>query len=243
MADRRYYAVAGEPKGPVPFEQLIEALSKFPDAGKIPVWRHGFEKWKPVDHVQEIAAKLSPPAPLSKSSILDAAPIASEPAISEAEAGQVKDANLPAGLGGWLIVIGIGQVLGSLRLIGTIGGYVEKLNTEALKRFPVVFWGEAAMYFGLLIFVLSTTSLFFGRSRKFPAFFIWQFVLVILLPFIDAAWAAFSLAAYTGRGPNEFFSLTNIAMALGQGFGIAIGGGIWVAYILRSERVANTFIK
>jgi hypothetical protein len=126
-------------------------------------------------------------------------------------------------------------------MLVSIGEYFEKLDKNLLERFPAVIWGETAINIGLLMFGVYTAILFFRHSRKFPTFFIWECVLVVLLPFVDGIWAAFSIAAYTNRNFTEFMTVD--PKDIGQSVAAAVIGGIWVAYVVRSKRVANTFVK
>jgi hypothetical protein len=250
VADIWYYADRGETKGPFAFKELIEVLAALTDPTKILVWRNGFEDWKRVDQVAEIGSELFRPPPLPKSppplpaSPIQAAPpqTTGEPSVSAAEAGQFKNLRPDlAGIASWLILVAIGQVLGPLRFLVSMGEYYEKMDKSIVESFPIVIWGEAAMNASMFLLGVYTAVLFFRHSRKFPTFFIWEWLVVIALPFIDAAWVAISMAAYTGRNPAEFMNLE--PKEIGQSIAYTIVGGIWVAYILRSKRVANTFVK
>jgi hypothetical protein len=260
LADTWYFGEAGEARGPFSLKELAGALRKLSDPRKILVWRHGFEDWKPIDDVPEISVELSQPPPLPKSSLpnvprigppplprstVSSVPRISQPSVSEAEASQFKNVRPDlVGIGGWLVLMALGQVLGPLRMLVSLGEHFEKLDKldkNVLERFPAAIWGETAIYVGLLIFMVYTAVLFFRHSRKFPKFFIWECVLVVLLPFIDSIWAAFSIAAYTNRDFTEFMTVD--PKNIGQSVGAAVVGGIWVIYVVRSKRVANTFVK
>lgn len=243
MADIWYFADGGGPKGPFSFKQLVEVLSEIRNPEQILIWRHGLEEWRPLDQVREIAAELLRPPPLPQVLTPYSSETAGEPSVSVAEAAQFKHVkpNL-TGIGGWLTLVAIGQVLAPLRLLGSAAQYFDQPNTKsALEHFPVLIWGEASMNAGLFIFIVITTVLLFRHSRKFPTLFIWQFVISIFLPFVDLAWCAIAIGAYTGRNALEFATVSPDQVR--QSIAMTIGAVIWIAYILRSKRVANTFVN
>src|ERR1043166_7943838 len=107
-----YYADGGTQKGPCSLEELIEALSKTSDPVNVLVWRNGFDEWRAVDQVREVATKLFRPPPLPRAPARPE-PTAREPSVSEVEAAQFKGVEPQlAGIGGWLVLVAIGQVLG-----------------------------------------------------------------------------------------------------------------------------------
>ena len=252
MPDVWFYAIDGKSVGPLTKAQLVDELSRMPRAEFALVWQSGLPDWRKALDFSELLPYVVKPPPLPPQppplpqrvsiSPVDAdARRGGEPSVSEVEAAQFKDVKKdPAGIAGWLAIVAIGQVLGPLRLLASLGQYYEKLDQRVVENFPVVVWGEAAMNAGLFLFVISTAVLFFRQSRKFPKLFIWQWVVVIALPFVDAAWIAVSMAAYTGRNAAEFLDIG--AKEIGQSSAYCIVGGIWIAYILKSKRVANTFI-
>jgi len=247
VADIWYYADGGGPKGPFPFEELINFLSKASDLRRILVWRQGFEDWRTVEQVREISAELfrPPPLPIRPPPLptsLAPPPITREPSVSSDEAAQFKDVR-PAlsGIAGWLVLIAIGQILGPLGLAAVGMEYYGKIDKGSFENFPVSMWGEVAINAGLFWLAVYTSVLFFRHSRKFTRYFIWEMIGASTVLFVDAAWVGLSFAAYTGRSPEEFVTLS--PKEVGQSISTAIVSAIWIAYILRSKRVANTFIK
>lgn len=250
MSDVWYFALNSEPVGPLTQAQLIERLPRAEDAL---VWQSGLPDWRKVSEFSDLLPYVVKPPPLPPRPPplprrLSASPLAAEPrlirepSVSADDAAQFKRlAADPAGISGWLALVAVGQVLGPLRLLVWIGQYYEKMDKRVLESFPVAFWGEAVLNALLFSLAVYTAVLFFRHSRKFPTLFIWQWIAVVTLPFIDAAWVAVSIGAYTGKSPSEFLKLE--PEEIGQSIAYTILGGIWVAYILKSKRVANTFIK
>ena len=92
----------------------------------------------------------------------------------------------------------------------------------------------------MLLFVYATV-LMFRHSRRFPRFFIAQYVAVICSPFVANLWVGMTLALATGKSVAEFMSMD--AKDGRQILTTVVGAAIWIPYILRSQRVRNTFVK
>jgi hypothetical protein len=143
------------------------------------------------------------------------------------------------GIGGWLGLLAFGQVTGILRLLVSLGQYYTMLDPQVTAKFPTAIWGEAAMNALVIWLCVYTAVLFFRHSRNFPRCFIWQMIAVICMPIVDLLWVAFMISLASGRPFTEFLTLE--AKEGGQIIAAVIGALIWIPYILRSRRVANTF--
>jgi len=183
MTDLWYYAEGEEARGPLSIDELIPLLIRISDARRIRIWRHGFDDWKQVEDVREVAQQVFRPPPLKSMppAIPPApAPQVREPAVNAEDAANFKNVRPElTGLGGWLALIGFGQLTGILRLLVSLGEYYSKIDGELFAKFPTVMWGEALMNGALISLSVYTTVLFFRRSRNFPRFFIVQFVAAI----------------------------------------------------------------
>jgi cytosine/uracil/thiamine/allantoin permease len=91
---------------------------------------------------------------------------------------------------------------------------------------------------GLFLFFVYTTILLFRKSRRFPRFFIWQFVAVIFTPFVAILWVAATVGAVAADA-----ALNMSTKEVGQIIEAVIGAAIWIPYVLRSRRVRNTFVE
>jgi Protein of unknown function (DUF2569) len=140
------------------------------------------------------------------------------------------------GIGGWLILVAIGQVLGPLHTLVFLGAYLWRdLGSDLIDRLPLTVYCEMLLYAVFLAFTTCTAILFFRHSRLFPRFFIVELILMTIFPLIETATI----------GTEESFSdlLTLNTQDIVQIVSAVILGPIWIAYILRSRRVANTFVK
>jgi Protein of unknown function (DUF2569) len=145
------------------------------------------------------------------------------------------------GIGGWLILIAIGQIVGPLRLLASLAQYYSGFDSRLWTSFPLVFYSEAVLNILLLAITLSTTLLFFTKSRQFPTFFILQYGLAILSFPLDAIITGVGLSMYTGKPISTFTQQILDPKQMGQWGVIVIYAMIWIPYIRVSKRVANTF--
>jgi uncharacterized protein DUF4339 len=58
-----FYFEAGERRGPVTLDELVQALLASPEPQAVSVWREGLGKWQEAGSVPEISTKLPPPRP------------------------------------------------------------------------------------------------------------------------------------------------------------------------------------
>ncbi len=219
MTDLWYYAEGEKTRGPLSIDELIPLLLRISDPRRIMIWRHGFGDWKPVEEVREVAQQVD--------------------AEDAAHFKHVKPEL--TGLGGWLALIGFGQLAGILRFLVSIGEYYSKMDGQLFAKFPTTMWGEAVMNGALIWLFVYTTVLFFRRSRNFPRFFIFQFVAMICMPIVALLWAAFTIALATGRPFVDLLSID--PKDGGQLIAALIGALVWIPYIRKSRRVANTFTQ
>jgi hypothetical protein len=215
-----YYTEGGEPCGPLPLAELLPLLSQMADPQHVKVWRHGFDDWKPVGEVREVARHL--PA------------VEGATEIKSIESG-------PSGIGGWLGLLAFGQVMGILRQIVAVGQYLQGISADIWMLFPIALWGEMVMYAALIGLSLYTTWLLFNHSRRFPGFFLAQMVCVIFFPVVDLFWVATIFSVSLDQPMSKF--LTVEPREAGKMLVTAIVSLIWISYVLRSRRVANTFTK
>ena len=233
-----YYGDGGLARGPVSHAELIPLLAGIADPRRVMIWRDGFEDWKAVEDVHEVAQQLFPPPQLGSAP----PPAVREPVVDAGDAAEFKNVKPElTGIGGWLALLAIGQVVGILRLLVTLGQYYTTINGELWKRFPTAFWGEAALNAAMVGLVVCTTVLLIRHSRHFPSFFIGQTIFAIVMPLVNLVWLASIFALATNKPISDFLTLE--ATDGRQMVAAVIGAAIWIPYVLRSRRVENTFTR
>jgi hypothetical protein len=236
-----YYGEGGQARGPLSHAELIPLLARIADPRRVMIWRDGFEDWKAVEDVDEVAQQLFPP-PLLGSAPPPPPAAVREPVVDAGDAAELKNVKPElTGIGGWLALLAFGQVVGILRLLVSLGQYYTTINAELWKQFPTAFWGEAALNAAMVGLVVCTTVLLIRHSRLFPSFFIGQAIFTIVMPLVDLVWLASIFALATDKPISEFLTLE--AKEGIQMFAAVMGAAIWIPYVLRSRRVANTFTQ
>ena len=241
MTDLWYYAEGRESRGPLSLSEMVPLLARVADPRHVMIWHHGFDDWKAVEDVREVAQQLFRPPPL-RSAPPPVPRAVREPAVDAADAAAFRNVKPElTGIGGWLGLVAFGQVMGILRLLVSLGQYYTTMDDQLWKQFPTALWGEAALNAALIGLAVYTTVLLIRHSRYFPHFFIWQMIFVIVMPLVDLVWIASILALATNKPMSDL--LTFDAKDGGQIFAGVIGAAIWIPYVLRSRRVANTFTQ
>lgn len=142
----------------------------------------------------------------------------------------------PSGLGGWLILMMIGQVGGILRVLKSVVDDIELFKTPNLTSDgELAIYVELALNVALLALVVVTTVMMLRKSRSFPSLWMCQGAAAILLPFVDAALVASILKIEVSQVLDE--------KTIAQTIGSAIAVGLWIWYLKVSVRVRNTFVN
>jgi len=147
------------------------------------------------------------------------------------------------GLGGWLILAGFGITISPIRILFTFSKTLPSysastwaaLTTPGMSGYDP-FWAPVLMFelFGniaLLVFTILTAWLFYTKKRQFPRTFIWVVGGSIVFSVLDMLLMSFVPVS----DPT--------AIEWSRQFGRTVVAAIWIAYMLRSQRVRNTFVK
>lgn len=150
------------------------------------------------------------------------------------------------GLGGWLILVGLGLIIGPLRMLyeyvplyvglfddGTFALLSTPGTADYTAYFAPLIYAEIALNTALVCAWLTAGVLFFTRRQLFPRLYIG--ILLFTPLFIVADAFAFLLVA-----PDEpvFDPATSLELMRA-----VIPALIWVPYMLVSKRVRATFVR
>lgn len=146
------------------------------------------------------------------------------------------------GLGGWLIVVAIFIVFTLVLNLFTIGFIVMTLkfhgsdfiNQVSDQYIPNISWilsVEIGLNAILILFAIYLLYLFFTKNYKFPYYMLGYLFTSCSFLLLDQY-----LCYHYTKLPIESREIAKTVKQL-------IWSGIWAAYILRSERVVNTFVE
>ncbi len=158
-----------------------------------------------------------------------------KPAGRAKSPAKAKARSAPSGFGGWLWLLAIGQLLVTARMIDTL------MKMSALVGGPI--WqdhrglviADLALYGAAFLLQLAVIAAMALRKRAFVPLFIGSAVAYFLIGRIEPMLAI----AFLGMDPARLLSRA-VLMPMAVEFGIAFG---WCAYVLKSRRVKNTFVR
>jgi uncharacterized protein DUF2569/uncharacterized protein DUF4339 len=212
-SDAWYYAEGQTQRGPVTLAELSTALVRTASQPKTVMI------WRPGLDAWQPAGK-----------------------VAEVSAALASNAKL-TGIGGWLILIAIGQVAVPFRMVVNLTGYYVTTDRDIFQQYQVAAAGELSINLALLVLVVTTSILFFSRSKRFPMFFICELVAFALLAPISMAWTSLTLSVESGLPAETILMAMLSPWAITRQVLALISCAVWTAYVLKSRRVANTFVN
>jgi hypothetical protein len=142
----------------------------------------------------------------------------------------------PKGLGGWLILLGIGEVLAPLQIFTSMIMEYTGLPDGTIARLPLAFAGDLLIRLAMIGLCVWSAWLFFNKRAKFPKIFIVSTVAAFVSPLVLGAWVTLT------SGVNTLANIPTPRFLGPYLFGIAVAM-IWITYVLKSVRVKNTFVE
>lgn len=160
-----------------------------------------------------------------------------EPLAAEAAAIQsIEVSGGPKGIGGWLTLMAIGQVLGPLRVAANVmTEYSSAEMLAAFKAIPLATYGVLVIEVAYMVLVCVTAFVFFAQKRIFKLMFTWEVIGMLAVYLLSALWIS-------GTTTVPVSKLLN-ADEIGKSLGAFIAGLIWLGYVSSSKRVRNTFVN
>jgi hypothetical protein len=148
------------------------------------------------------------------------------------------------GFGGcWLVLFAVGVYLAPLPSIVNIFKIGEGIDESVSTRFPLVFDGAFALVVSLLIIQLTMAVFMAEKSRGFPSLFIWTGIYIFAMTPLDLIWTGAVVSLPTGQSFGEVITKVTSADVIGGWIGATVIVGVWMLYVTRSRRVANTFVQ
>ncbi|MGY0216512.1 DUF2569 domain-containing protein [Endozoicomonadaceae bacterium StTr2] len=152
----------------------------------------------------------------------------------------------PKGLGGWLILVGIGVILGPLRMLGTAWEGFSPLYIEGAWSYLTIpgsagynsfigqlLLGEIIANSLIILASLYLAYLYLGRKALFPKVYITILIASILIIVVDAIISTLVLP--------EQYHFEEVSQ--GELIRSVVSAVIWIPYMIHSRRVKNTFTR
>lgn len=150
------------------------------------------------------------------------------------------------GLGGWLIIVGFGLMITPIVIFstllsehlplftdGTFALLTSEISEHYIPGFSIIMSYEILGNLILIFASFYLLFLFFKKSKFFPSYFIYFRLFNVLYIALDIIFAKMIF-------PEEPVLDPSIAREL---FQVIFAAAIWIPYMLRSQRVKNTFIS
>jgi len=148
----------------------------------------------------------------------------------------------PHGIGGWLLLLALGQIAGPMKFFASVIQYYGTLDGALFQKFPITLIGEALLNLVVGAVYLITAVLFFRSSKRFPRFFVYAVVATVAVLPVSVGWVALGIGFESGQPGWAIAVSTVTPLEMVQMIGGAIFGVIWIVYLKRSRRAANTFV-
>lgn len=158
------------------------------------------------------------------------------------------------GIGGWLALLAIGVTLTPFKaassVIMTADYWANEVSKSAAVMRPIMadmrIFSVATMLLITIAWIVAAV-MFYRRSRRFPRWFIaLSFATALASIAIDIN-CVFVFALYLSKPLSTVFMVMVNEPIFGKEISDAIVGliyaSVWSAYLLRSKRVANTFVR
>lgn len=150
-------------------------------------------------------------------------------------------------IGGWLVLVAIGIFITPFLLAYGVFDSLSLLSDGGLGAMNSIVPGlgstiafELILDTVLVFIALYLIFLFKDKKKTFPKYYIWYLGASVAYPILD-----YIILASFSTENSEMQSILNSTLeeSLGSLIGTTIVSAIWIAYMLKSKRVAGTFTE
>lgn len=148
----------------------------------------------------------------------------------------------PVGIGGWLILPMLGLLITPLAGVVLIATYPNLSDVWQYMTLGQSAFVIAELAMNIVLLLVAPITLLFFMFKRWEIFPGWYMIWATAVPIILIADALLSYAMFPeayANGTAEVFDKETTRGILRSIFSAAI----WIPYMMRSERVANTFVR
>jgi Protein of unknown function (DUF2569) len=168
-------------------------------------------------------------------------------ARSVKETAAVTPVSGPSGFRGWLVLLAIG-VIGSPMIM--ISAFVQSgdLDSSTFNKYPAIVTADSGLYLALIALQICTAFFMARRARRFVSFYIATATAMIVfepVKFLLTIEIAGLTVGVSGLAVLQqyFKDHDPDPEAITRWVSSSIGLVVWIFYVIRSRRVANTFVR
>lgn len=114
---------------------------------------------------------------------------------------------------------------------------------SAEEWFRYMIYGDAAIYLAVIVLEICTIVLIVRRSKNFVPFYIVTSICIVLLIPVELVWLSAISTWHEGTNFVHFLERLVSQDEIQRTILAASGTSICIAYVIRSRRVANTFVR
>jgi hypothetical protein len=148
-----------------------------------------------------------------------------------------------SGFGGWLALVTIGVFVSPpvtiVKMLKINSGF-ENFDFQA-------FWfmldGDIGIHLTVIFMQICTAVFMVLRSKRFVSVYIVTSICMILLLPTEIIWLSSMLYWKEGMRLQESLPAYASPEIIGRWIFSSVGIGVWMLYVIRSRRVANTFVR
>jgi hypothetical protein len=149
----------------------------------------------------------------------------------------------PSGFQGWLALLALGVFLSPIFTIIKLIGVASGNDVAFWKEFWFAIDGDIAIHSAVILMQICTAIFMVLRSKRFMSVYIVTSICLILLVPAEVTWFSASVTWHEGTSFLHFMQRMITPDVIQRSISTAIPVVIWVLYVIRSRRVANTFVR
>jgi hypothetical protein len=148
-----------------------------------------------------------------------------------------------SGLGGWLALVTIGVLVSPFVTIVRMFGINSGFEDFDFQEYWFMLDGDIGIHLAVIFMQICTAVFMLLRSKRFVSVYMVTSICMILLLPTEIIWLSSMLYWQEGMPLQESLPAYASPEIIGRWLFTSVGNGVWMLYVIRSRRVANTFVR